>query len=91
MSSPPKYKSGKKLTFTQINDNQFLIEGNSDKARVSGESEYAISYIDFDCGPLLHIGHGFLGRGKIVGIDLVDNDNRDYIIVKVTLDNEDKK
>lgn len=90
MSSPPKCKSGKRLTFTQISDTQFLIEGNSDNTKIGGESEYAISYIDFDCGPLVHIGHNFLGRGKIIGIDLVDSDKINYIIAKITLDNKDK-
>lgn len=90
MSSPPKCKSGKRLTFTQISDTQFLIEGDSDNTKIGGESEYAISYIDFDCGPLVHIGHNFLGRGKIIGIDLVDNDKANYIIAKITLDNKDK-
>lgn len=91
MSSPPKCKSSKQLTFTQINDTQFLIEGNADNTRISGESEYTISCIDFDSGPLLHIGHGFLGRGKIVGIDLIDSVNEENIIVKITLDNKDNQ
>lgn len=89
MSSPPKCKSGKQLTFTQISDTQFLIEGNSDNTKIGGESEYAISYIDFDCGPLVHIGHTFLGRGKVIGIDLIDSEQKDYIIVKVTLNNKE--
>lgn len=91
MSSPPKCKSGKRLTFTQISDTQFLIEGDSDNTKIGGESEYAISYIDFDCGPLVHIGHNFLGRGKIIGIDLVDSEKTNYIIAKITLDNKDQK
>lgn len=90
MSSIPKCKSGKILTFTQINEDQFLIEGDSDNTKIGGESEYAISYIDFDCGPLVHIGHNFLGRGKIIGIDLIDSDKTNYIIAKITLNKEDK-
>jgi hypothetical protein len=90
VSTPPKCKSGKQLTFTQISDIQFLIEGDSDNTKIGGESEYAISYIDFDCGPLVHIGHNFLGRGKIIGIDLIDNEQSNYIIAKITLNNKDK-
>lgn len=89
MSNPPKSKSGKQLIFTQINDNQFLVEGNSNKTKIGGESEYAISYIDFDNGPLIHVGNEFLGRGKILGIDLIDTDRPDYIIVKVTIENKE--
>lgn len=85
MSNYSKYNGGKKLTFTQINESQFLIEGNSDHTKIGGESEYAISYIDFNYGPLVHIGHNFLGRGKIIGIDLIDSDQPDYIIAKITL------
>lgn len=88
MSNLPRCKSGKKLTFTQINECQFFIEGNSDNTRIGGESEYSISYIDFDCGPLIHIGHDFLGRGKIIGIDLIDSDKHNYIIAKITLNIE---
>lgn len=88
MSDVSRCKSAKALTFTQINDSQFIIEGECGETRIGGENEYAISYVDFDSGPLVHIGHNFLGRGKIVGIDLVDPDNKNYIIVKVTLQND---
>ena len=89
MSSPPKTKSGKKLVFTQINDSQFLIESDSNKIRIGGESEYAISYIDFDSGPLIHVGNDFLGRGKIVNIDIVDSDQPDHIMVKVSIESKE--
>jgi hypothetical protein len=88
VSNLPKCKSGKKITFTQINDSQFFIEGNSDNTKIGGESEYSISYIDFDGGPLLHIGHDFLGRGKIISIDLIDSEKPNYIITKITLKTE---
>lgn len=91
MSSVSKYKKDKKLIFTQISENQFLIEGDSDNTKIGGESEYSISYIDFDGGPLVHIGHSFLGRGSVVGIDLIDSDNSNYIIAKITLNKEDKQ
>lgn len=85
MSSPPKCRQ-KKLIITQINDSQFLIEGNADKTKIGGESEYAISYIDFDNGPLIHVGNDFLGRGRVVSVDLVDTNKPNYIIVKVSLE-----
>ncbi|NDG30445.1 hypothetical protein EB118_10285 [bacterium] len=89
MSDPPECKSGKQLIFTQINDSQFLIEGNSNKTKIGGESEYAISYIDFDNGPLVHVGNDFLGRGKILAIDIIDTDRPNYIIVKVSIENKE--
>ena len=89
MSNPPKSKSGKQLIFTQINDSQFLVEGDGNKTKIGGESEYAISDVDFDNGPLIHVGNEFLGRGKILGIDLIDTDRSDYIIVKVTIENKE--
>jgi hypothetical protein len=89
VSNPPKSKSGKQLIFTQINDSQFLVEGDGNKTKIGGESEYAISYVDFDNGPLIHVGNEFLGRGKILGIDLIDTDRSDYIIVKVTIENKE--
>jgi hypothetical protein len=88
VSSGSICKTVKQLIFTQINDCQFLIEGDSGNTKIGGESEYAISYIDFDRGPLVHIGHNFLGRGSVQTIDLIDNDKINYIIAKITLDKE---
>jgi hypothetical protein len=89
VSSTHSCKRGKQLTFTQIHNNQFLIEGSADNIKIVGENEYSISYIDFENGPLIHIGHRFLGRGKIVGIELIDPVNPENIIVKITLENKD--
>ncbi|NBU33526.1 hypothetical protein EBS40_02760 [bacterium] len=82
------YKKDKQLILTQITDNQFLIEGEFNKVKIGGENEYSISYMDFECGPFIHIGKDFLGRGRVTNIDLIDQDNPNYIIVKVKLDNE---
>lgn len=87
MSSPPKCKSGKQLIFTQITEDQFLIECDSDNTKIGGENEYSISYINFDGGPTVHIGHRFLGEGIIKSIELIDSDKPNYIIAKITLDN----
>lgn len=88
MSSQSGAKYGKKITVTQISDNQFLIEGESNKLRVGGESEYAISYIDLHGGPFLHLGCDFLGRGKIKDLEIIDSETLDYAIIKVTLDSD---
>lgn len=85
MSNPPKCRGSKKITVTQIDDNQFLIESFDEKIRIGGENEYAISYIDFNGGPLVHIGREFLGRGYINNIEIIDTDNKDYLMAKITL------
>jgi len=77
--------SDNKISFCQINDHQFLIEGHITKTKIGGESEYAISYIDIANGPYLHIGRDFLGRGKIQTIQIVDTESYDYIMIKVTI------
>lgn len=84
MSSSSKCGRNKGLTFTQINDNQFLVECYS-HARISGENEYSISYIDLESGPLIHIGKDFLGRGIVKNIEIIETDDTDTLIIKVTL------
>ena len=86
MHNPPKGRSGKRITLTQINDNQFLIEGQSEKTRIVGETEYSISFVDFDNGPLLHIGKDFLGMGTTKYIEIIDSENPNHIIIKVTIE-----
>lgn len=90
MSSTQPYKKAQQLTFTQINIDQFLIEGIANKIKIGGENEYAITYLDFENGPLIHLGHNFLGRGQITNIELIEPDNIDYIIAKITITNKDK-
>lgn len=79
--------SSNKVTFSQINNSQFLVEVFDNKTKIGGESEYAISYVDIANGPYLHIGKDFLGRGSIKDLEIVneDNDNDNYLLIKVTL------
>jgi hypothetical protein len=90
VSSLSDRKREKQLTFTSINDSQFIIEGYYNKVKIGGESEYAISYIDFHDGPLFHIGNDFLGRGKIIDIQTIDSQKENYIIVKISLEQKDE-
>ena len=85
MYSSSKSGRSKKLTFTQINDNQFLLECLAGNTRISGEHEYAITYIDLESGPLIHIGKDFLGRGIVSSIEIIETDILDSLIVKITL------
>jgi hypothetical protein len=87
VSNPPKCRSSNKITVTQIDDNQFIIESFDEKIRIGGEDEYAISYLDFNGGPLIHIGREFLGRGYINNIEILDTENKNYLLAKITLAN----
>lgn len=74
-----------KFIITQINDNQFLVEGIPNRTKLGGESEDLISYIDFDGGPMVHIGADFLGRGRVCHIEIIETENTNYLITKITL------
>lgn len=85
MSSDTKSSQNKLYTFLQISDSEFLIEGKINKAKIRGESEYAITSIDLDNGPLIHIGKDFLGRGIVSTIDIIDTEDQDSLIIKVSI------
>lgn len=88
MSSNIKSRYGRKITVTQINDNQFIVEGNTSFLRVGFEIDPSNpTYADFDGGPFLHIGYDFFGKGRVTGIQIIDSDQEDYAIIKVTLEN----
>lgn len=78
-----KQSNNKKITVTQIKDNQFLVEGQYDTIKMAGENEYCISYIDIEDGPFLHVGKDFLGMGTILRLEPIDSSRDDYIMVKV--------
>lgn len=82
--------SKNKFILSQINERQFLVEGIPNHTRLGGENELSISYVDFDGGPMVHIGLDFLGRGKVVGIEIIDTDDPNYLITKITVNTETK-
>jgi len=82
--------SKSKFILTQINERQFLVEGIPNHTRLGGENELSITYVDFDGGPMVHIGRDFLGRGRVVGIEIIDTENPNYLITKITLHAETK-
>lgn len=88
MSSKIKSRYGSKRTVTQINDNQFIVEGDTGFLRIGFEVDPSSpTYVDFEGGPFLHIGHDFFGKGRVTEIQIIDGDKKDYAIIKVTLDN----
>lgn len=76
-------KRNNSFTVTSIKDNQFLVESNYKSIKIIGENEYSITYIDIEDGPILHIGKDFLGMGRIIGLEIINTETEDYIIVKV--------
>lgn len=74
----------KQKLITQIAENEFLIEGYSQYARLKFENDHSIlTSVEFSNGPLLHIGDNFLGHGKIYEINLIENDEENYMIFKI--------
>jgi hypothetical protein len=88
VSSNIKSRYGRKRTVTQINDNQFIVEGDSGFLRIGFEVDPSSpTYADFEGGPFLHIGYDFFGKGRVTEIQIIDSDREDYAIIKVTLEN----
>jgi hypothetical protein len=88
VSSKIKSRYGQKRTVTQINDNQFIVEGDAGYLRIGFEIDPSNpTYADFEGGPFLHIGYDFFGKGIVKEIQIIDSDKEDYAMVKVTVDN----
>lgn len=88
MSSKIKSRYDRKRTVTQINDNQFIVEGDTGFLRIGFEVDPSSpTYVDFEGGPFLHIGYDFFGKGLVTEMQIIDGDKKDYAIIKVTLDN----
>lgn len=77
-------KKSNGFTVTPIKENQFLIESNYKLLKIIGENEYSITYIDIEDGPILHLGKDFLGMGNISYLEIIDTEETNYIIIKVT-------
>lgn len=76
---------------TQISENQFLVEGNTDFAKLGFESnESNLNFVDIQGGPFLHIGHDFFGKGLTIGIEKISFSEEGYFIFKITVTKEEK-
>lgn len=90
MSIPTLLKSGSQITVSKIRDNQFLIGGNIKSAKFGFEVDPSmISFADIEDGPYLQTGKDFFGKGKIKSIEML-NTNNDNLILKLTLNNNEK-
>lgn len=86
MSQHLQHKRNNKRVITQISENEYLVEGESDWARFGCQSDISIiTSADLEGGPFLLVGDSFLGKGKISAIQNIDSERDGYIILKVTL------
>ena len=86
MSQCLRVKEKNKRIITQISENEYLVEGESDWVRFGCQSDISvITSANLDGGPFLLVGDSFLGKGKISAIQNIDSDRNGYIIIKVTL------
>jgi hypothetical protein len=75
---------------TQIKEDQFLVEGEADFARLGFQSdEISLNFVDIQSGPFLHIGHDFFGKGSIIGIEKISFNDDGHFIFKITLKKEE--
>ena len=86
MSQCSRYNRKNQRIITQINEHEYLIEGESDWARFGCQSDPSIiTSANLDGGPFLLVGDSFLGKGRISAIQNIDSGRDGYIILKVTL------
>lgn len=89
MSSKVKSRYGQKRTVTQINDSQFIVEGETTYVRLVFENDPSdLTYVDFEGGPFVHINYDFFGKGIVRHIQHIETDKEDYLIIKVTIDHK---
>lgn len=77
------------IVITQINLNEYLIEGNFD-LRLGCVVDPIISYADISCGPFIQIGKDFFGKGSVSNIEIISS-SINNIIMKVTLYDKEKQ
>ena len=79
-------RSNNSRIVTQINGDQFLVEGQIDFARFGFEyDESSLNYVDIDNGPFLQVGKDFFGKGSITNLEKISTEKKDYVIIKVTI------
>lgn len=79
-------RSNNSRIVTQINGDQFLVEGQIDFARFGFEcDESSLNYVDIDNGPFLQVGKDFFGKGSITNLEKICTEKKDYVMIKVTI------
>ncbi len=85
MNRYTQHKRKNSKIVTQIGYNEYLVEGTIDYLRLGFVTDPIISYADIDGGPYLEVGKDFFGKGIIDQIELIDDSSKDYIMIKVIL------
>lgn len=82
----PSKKNNHTRIITQIGEKEYFVEGFSDWARFGCQFDPAfITSAELCGGPFLLVGDSFLGKGRIASIQNIENDQENYIILKITL------
>ena len=81
-------KGKNKRIITQISEKEYLIEGEADWIRFGCQFDLSfITSANIDGGPFLLIGDSFLGKGNIVSIqNLSEQDMDRSFIIKVSIE-----
>jgi hypothetical protein len=73
-------------TITQISENEYFIEGQSDWARFGCQTDMSvITSANIDGGPFLLVGDSFLGNGRISSIQNIETDKEGHIKIKISV------
>ena len=79
-------KSKNTRTITQISENEYFIEGQSDWARFGCQTDMSvITSANIDGGPFLLVGDSFLGNGRISSIQNIETDKEGHIKLKISV------
>jgi hypothetical protein len=71
---------------TQISENEYLLEGQSDWARFGCQTDPSIiTSANLDGGPFLLVNDSFLGKGRITQIQNIESEIEDYFVLKITI------
>lgn len=71
---------------TQIGNKEYILEGFSENTKICSEFDENFPYkIELEGGPLVHSGLDFFGKGIVKSLQLIDNNNPNYIMLKIIL------
>jgi hypothetical protein len=71
---------------TQISENEYLVEGESNWARFGCQYDPSIiTSANLDGGPYLLVNDSFLGKGKITQLQNIETEQDNYFVLKVTI------
>lgn len=79
-------KNKNKIVITQIGEKEYLLETKSSWAKFGCQFDPSfITSAKLENGPYLMVNDSFLGEGKISSIQNIDSENKEHIILKITV------